>query len=70
MLFSRADLFGAMAFVAAAAVAPAMPAWLVSLATIAFANALVVLGLIVLWRTGLVPFGWRCSTRSAPTRWR
>jgi ABC-type branched-subunit amino acid transport system permease subunit len=57
MLFSRADLFGAMAFVAAAAVAPAMPAWLVSLATIAFANALVVLGLIVLWRTGLVPFG-------------
>jgi ABC-type branched-subunit amino acid transport system permease subunit len=34
-----------------------MPAWLVSLATIAFANALVVLGLIILWRTGLVPFG-------------
>jgi ABC-type branched-subunit amino acid transport system permease subunit len=34
-----------------------MPPWLVSLATIAFANALVVLGLIVLWRTGLVPFG-------------
>jgi ABC-type branched-subunit amino acid transport system permease subunit len=57
MLFSRADLFGAIAFVAAAAVAPAMPAWLVTLATIAFANALVVLGLIVLWRTGLVPFG-------------
>ncbi len=28
-----------------------------SLATIAFANALVVLGLIILWRTGLVPFG-------------
>ena len=56
-MFSRADLFGALAFVAAAAVAPAMPAWLVSLATIAFANALVVLGLIILWRTGLVPFG-------------
>lgn len=53
----RADLIGAAAFVAAAAVAPAMPAWLVSLATIAFANALVVLGLIILWRTGLVPFG-------------
>jgi ABC-type branched-subunit amino acid transport system permease subunit len=56
-MFSRADLLGALAFVAAAAVAPAMPAWLVSLATIAFANALVVLGLIILWRTGLVPFG-------------
>jgi ABC-type branched-subunit amino acid transport system permease subunit len=56
-MFSRADLFGALAFVAAAAIAPAMPAWLVSLATIAFANALVVLGLIILWRTGLVPFG-------------
>jgi ABC-type branched-subunit amino acid transport system permease subunit len=56
-MLSRADLIGAAAFVAAAAVAPAMPAWLVSLATIAFANALVVLGLIILWRTGLVPFG-------------
>jgi branched-chain amino acid transport system permease protein len=30
---------------------------MVSLATIAFANALVVLGLIVLWRVGLVSFG-------------
>jgi ABC-type branched-subunit amino acid transport system permease subunit len=57
MMLSRADLIGAAAFVAAAAVAPVMPAWLVSLATIAFANALVVLGLIILWRTGLVPFG-------------
>jgi ABC-type branched-subunit amino acid transport system permease subunit len=56
-MLSRADLIGAAAFVAAAAVAPVMPAWLVSLATIAFANALVVLGLIILWRTGLVPFG-------------
>jgi ABC-type branched-subunit amino acid transport system permease subunit len=56
-MLSRADLVGALAFVAAAAIAPAMPAWLVSLATIAFANALVVLGLIILWRTGLVPFG-------------
>jgi ABC-type branched-subunit amino acid transport system permease subunit len=56
-MFSRADLIGAAAFVAAAAVAPVMPAWLVSLATIAFANALVVLGLIILWRAGLVPFG-------------
>ena len=44
-------------FIAVAAVAPALPPWLVSLATIAFANALVVLGLVILWRTGLVPFG-------------
>lgn len=47
----------ALGFLAIAAVAPAMPPWLVSLATIAFANALVVLGLVILWRTGLVPFG-------------
>src|SRR6185312_2820903 len=31
--------------------------WIVSLATIAFANALVVLGLVVMWRAGLVSFG-------------
>jgi branched-chain amino acid transport system permease protein len=48
---------GALAFRAVAAAATAMPPWLVSLATIAFANALVVLGLVILWRTGLVPFG-------------
>ena len=48
---------GALAFVALAALAPLLPPWLISLATIAFANALVVLGLIILWRTGLVPFG-------------
>jgi ABC-type branched-subunit amino acid transport system permease subunit len=56
-MWSRANLVGALAFVALAAVAPALPAWLVSLSTIAFANALVVLGLVILWRTGLVPFG-------------
>jgi ABC-type branched-subunit amino acid transport system permease subunit len=50
-------LFGALAFIVVAAVAPWLPPWLVSLATIAFANALVVLGLIILWRSGLVPFG-------------
>ena len=33
------------------------PDWMISLATIAFANGLVVLGLIVLWRAGLVSFG-------------
>ena len=54
---SRANLFGALAFLALAVAAPALPPWLVSLATIAFANALVVLGLIILWRAGLVPFG-------------
>ncbi len=53
----RSIVIGALAFVLVAAVAPALPAWLVSLATVAFANALVVLGLIILWRAGLVPFG-------------
>ncbi len=50
-------VLGALAFAALAAIAPLLPPWLISLATIAFANALVVLGLIILWRTGLVPFG-------------
>jgi branched-chain amino acid transport system permease protein len=54
---SRGDLFGGLAFVMLAAIAPLLPVWLVSLATVAFANALVVLGLIILWRAGLVPFG-------------
>jgi branched-chain amino acid transport system permease protein len=56
-MMTRANVTGALAFAALAAAAPALPGWLVSLATIAFANALVVLGLIILWRTGLVPFG-------------
>lgn len=33
------------------------PAWLLSLATVAAGTGLVVLGLLVLWRSGLVPFG-------------
>ena len=53
----RAELVGLGAFIALATAAPALPSWLVSLATIAFANALVVLGLIILWRSGLIPFG-------------
>jgi ABC-type branched-subunit amino acid transport system permease subunit len=53
----RSIVIGTLAFLLVAAAAPALPAWLVSLATIAFANALVVLGLIILWRAGLVPFG-------------
>jgi branched-chain amino acid transport system permease protein len=56
-MWNRSNLIGTLAFITAAAVAPLMPSWLISLATIAFANALVVLGLIILWRTGLVPFG-------------
>src|SRR5262249_52398639 len=54
---ARADIIGPLAFAAAAVAAPILPPWLVSLATLACANALVVLGLVVLWRAGLVPFG-------------
>ncbi len=50
-------LIAAVVFLGLAALAPAVPPWLVSLATIAFANGIVVLGLVLLWRTGLVPFG-------------
>ncbi len=53
----RDNLLGALAFVVVGAAALVLPAWLVSLATIALANALVVLGLVILWRAGLVPFG-------------
>src|SRR5215475_8317456 len=56
-MWSRSTLLGGLAFLLVAAAAPMLPAWIVSLATIAFANALVVLGLVILWRTGLVPFG-------------
>ncbi|HEY0224049.1 MAG TPA: branched-chain amino acid ABC transporter permease [Pseudolabrys sp.] len=45
------------ALLMAAAAAFVLPDWIISLATIAFANGLVVLGLIVLWRAGLVSFG-------------
>jgi branched-chain amino acid transport system permease protein len=48
---------GALAFIAAAVAGPMLPPWLVSLSTIALANALVVLGLVMLWRAGLVSFG-------------
>ncbi|MEJ2373909.1 MAG: branched-chain amino acid ABC transporter permease [Pseudolabrys sp.] len=53
----RAQLIGGLLFLLTAAAGPVLPNWVVSLATIAFANALVVLGLIVLWRAGLVSFG-------------
>jgi ABC-type branched-subunit amino acid transport system permease subunit len=54
---ARSIIPGALAFILVAAAAPFLPTWIVSLATIAFANALVVLGLVILWRAGLVPFG-------------
>jgi ABC-type branched-subunit amino acid transport system permease subunit len=54
---SRPVVVGTLVFPLVAAVAPLLPGWLVSLATLAFANALVVLGLVILWRAGLVPFG-------------
>jgi branched-chain amino acid transport system permease protein len=57
MAVGRAQLVGGLLFLLAAAAGPALPEWVVSLTTIAFANALVVLGLIVLWRAGLVSFG-------------
>ena len=46
-----------LALLAVAAAAFVLPDWMISLATIAFADGLVVLGLIVLWRAGLVSFG-------------
>ena len=52
-----AQWVGGLLLIVAAAAAPFLPDWVVSLATIAFANALVVLGLVVLWRVGLVSFG-------------
>ena len=54
---SRTQLVGALMFLLAAAAGPVLPGWVASLVTIAFANALVVLGLVVLWRAGLVSFG-------------
>jgi ABC-type branched-subunit amino acid transport system permease subunit len=54
---ARTHLVGALLFLLAAAAGPVLPNWVASLATIAFANALVVLGLVVLWRAGLVSFG-------------
>ena len=54
---ARSIVIGTLAFVVTAVLAPLFPTWVVSLATVAFANALVVLGLVILWRTGLVPFG-------------
>jgi branched-chain amino acid transport system permease protein len=54
---ARTHWLGVSMFLVAAVAGLLLPPWLVSLATIAFANALVVLGLIVMWRAGLVSFG-------------
>lgn len=56
-MIGRAQIIGGLAFGLVAAAGPMLPEWIVSLSTIAFANALVVLGLVVLWRVGLVSFG-------------
>ena len=53
----RGRIAAGSALLVAAAAALVLPDWIISLATIAFANGLVVLGLIVLWRAGLVSFG-------------
>jgi ABC-type branched-subunit amino acid transport system permease subunit len=53
----RSQIAPILAFLAAAGGAFVLPDWIISLATIALANGLVVLGLIVLWRAGLVSFG-------------
>jgi branched-chain amino acid transport system permease protein len=53
----RGRIVSSLAFLAAAAAGLVLPAWVISLITIAFANGLVVLGLIIMWRAGLVSFG-------------
>ena len=45
---SRTNLTGALLFLLTAAAAPVLPEWVASLVTIALANALVVLGLVVI----------------------
>lgn len=56
-MIGRKQIVGGAGFLAAAAAGLFLPAWLISLLTIAFSNALVVLGLVLLWRAGLVSFG-------------
>ena len=50
-------LIGALVLAAIGVGAAFTPLWLISLATIAMSTGLVVAGLIILWRAGLVPFG-------------
>ena len=53
----RSTLALAIVMVALVVAAPFLPTWLRFVGTVALANALVVLGLLVLMRTGLVSFG-------------
>ncbi len=50
-------LIGALILAVIGVSAYVVPLWLISLITIALSTGLVVAGLIVLWRAGLVPFG-------------
>jgi ABC-type branched-subunit amino acid transport system permease subunit len=50
-------LMGAALLAVIGAAALLTPLWFVSLATVALSTGLVVSGLIILWRAGLVPFG-------------
>jgi ABC-type branched-subunit amino acid transport system permease subunit len=50
-------LIGACLLAAIGAAAPLIPLWMISLFTVAMSSGLVVAGLIILWRAGLVPFG-------------
>ena len=47
----------AVALVALSVAAPFVPSWVVFIGIISLAKGLVVLGLLILWRTGLVSFG-------------
>ena len=57
MLRDRSTLALAIVMVALVVAGPFLPAWLRFVCTVALANALVVLGLLLLMRTGLVSFG-------------
>lgn len=56
-MFKPQDLITPAVLFALAFVGPMLPLWLVSMGTVALANGLVVLGLIVMWRAGLISFG-------------
>jgi len=56
-MFRLKDCVTPAVLLALAVAGPFLPLWLVSMGTLALANGLVVLGLIVLWRAGLISFG-------------
>ena len=53
----RVTVFAAISLVVLLALGVLAPKWLVSLATLACANALVSLGILIMMRSGVVPFG-------------